>query len=305
VGEEKNKMKTKYLYLIISFLACTIFLSCRTSPINREAGFVLIESETIETISPFWESFNTGIEYTEGIIASAKMRFYGLKIDLQNPAVEIVVNDQKSKTGIIPSIKTTSFAETYNCIAAINTNPFNTVSANEGIPLTVVGLTISNGVLISHPNENYAALVFYKNRKPEILWQKDLESLDEIENAVGGFFVSLKNGQFQEDISDFRKSVRHPRSAAGLSADGRFLYLLAIDGRTLSSAGATEKETAHILQIFGADNAIIFDGGGSTCLALKYPDGKVRAVNNSVHMNIPGYERAVATCLGIRIKTNP
>jgi exopolysaccharide biosynthesis protein len=296
----------KQFHFITIIFLCVIFLSCQTSPISREGGFPTRKSETLEIFSPIWENFAAGIEYTEGIIDLPKMEFYGLKIDLQNPAVEIVVNDpgQKpsSKAGIIPSIKTTSFAETYDCVAAINTNPFNTSSANEGIPLTVVGLTISNGVLISLPNENYASLVFYKSGRPEILWQKDLTSLDEIEHAVGGFFVILQDGQFQNDVSDFRKSVRHPRSAAGISADGRFLYLLAIDGRTASSVGATEKETAHILQIFGAHDAMIFDGGGSSALALKYPDGKVRLVNNAVHMNIPGVERAVASCLGIRIR---
>jgi exopolysaccharide biosynthesis protein len=283
-----------------------MFLSCKTSPIRQELSLFSEKSATIETFVPVWESFVTGIEYTEGIIESPMMKFYGLKIDLQNPAVEIVVNDPGAKIGIIPSIKTSSFAENYNCVAAINTNPFNTSSTNEGIPLNVVGITVSNGELISHPNENYAALVFYKNGMPEILWQKDLESLDEIEYAVGGFFVILKDGQFQDGLSDFRASARHPRSAAGISADGRFLYLLVIDGRIPSSVGATEKETAHILQIFGAEDAMIFDGGGSSALALKYFDGKIRLVNTPVHLGIQNIERAVATCLGIKIKSiNP
>jgi exopolysaccharide biosynthesis protein len=292
----------KNIYFINLFFLCVTFVSCRTSPVIREIGAVPQKSETIEVFSPNWEYFASGVEFTEGTIISPEMKFYGLKIDLQNPAVEIVVNDPDSKVGIIPSIKTTSFAENYDCVAAINANPFNTSSANEGIPLSIVGITISDGVLVSRPHDNYAALVFYKDAKPEILWQKDLVSLDEIENAVGGFFVILQDGQFQDDVSEFRKSVRHPRSAAGLSSDGKFLYLLAIDGRTPASVGATEKETAQILLQLGAEDAMIFDGGGSSSLALKYPDGKVRPVNTPVHLGVQNIERAVASCLGIRVR---
>ncbi len=290
----------KRFFFLEVFLLCVIFISCRTSPTSQ--GFVLFPQrfETIETFSPTWEFFAAGIEYAKGIIKSPQMEFYGLKVDLQNANVKIIVNDPAQTIGIIPSIKPSSFAENYGCIAVINANPFNTSSANEGIPLTVVGIAVSNGVLISRPHENYAALVFYKSGKPEILWQKDLESVDDIENAVGGFFMILKDGQFQDDVSDFRKSVRNPQSAAGLSSDGRFLYLLAVDGRLPFSVGATEKETAQILQQFGAQDALIFDGGGSSSLVLKYPDEKFRTANTPVHMGIRGYERAAATCLGIK-----
>ncbi len=292
----------KRIFRIISFLwAAFFFYSCQTSPVSQKIDLFHEKSETPGTYSPNWEYLTTGIEYTEGIIKSPQMEFWGLKIDLHNPGVEIVVNSPGSRMGIIPSIKTSSFAETYLCAAAINTNPFNTSSTKEGVPLTIVGITISGGVMISRPDTNYAALVFYKDGKPEILWQKDLGSLDNIENAVGGFFVILKDGQFQDDISDFRRMARHPRSAAGLSSDGRYLYLLVIDGRRPSSGGATEEETASILVKLGARDGLIFDGGGSTCLALKYPDGKVRSVNTPIHNGIPGQQRAVATCLGIRI----
>jgi exopolysaccharide biosynthesis protein len=93
---------------------------------------------------------------------------------------------------------------------------------------------------------------------------------------------------------------RHPRSVAGISSNGRYLYLLVIDGRRLGSIGSTEAETALLLQVLGASEGINFDGGGSTALALLYPDGEVRVVNTPIHDQILGKERAVAGCLGIR-----
>ncbi|MDR3020602.1 MAG: phosphodiester glycosidase family protein, partial [Treponema sp.] len=97
----------------------------------------------------------------------------------------------------------------------------------------------------------------------------------------------------------FERKERHPRSAAGISADGNTLYLIVIDGRRAGSIGGTENETALLLLALGAYNGINFDGGGSSALALRYPDGKTRAANTPIHGNIPGQERAVAGCLGI------
>jgi hypothetical protein len=97
-----------------------------------------------------------------------------------------------------------------------------------------------------------------------------------------------------------QQAPRHPRSAAGLSEDGKTLYLLVIDGRRLSSVGATEEELAMILKQLGAWNGLNLDGGGSSVLALRFPDGKVRAVNTPIHNRIPGMQRGVATCLGLK-----
>jgi exopolysaccharide biosynthesis protein len=95
---------------------------------------------------------------------------------------------------------------------------------------------------------------------------------------------------------------KHPRSAAGLSNQGRTLYLLVIDGRRPGSQGATEVETAFILKRLGAEWGLNFDGGGSSALAMRYADGRVRTLNKPIHSGIPNRERAVAACLGLAIE---
>lgn len=68
--------------------------------------------------------------------------------------------------------------------------------------------------------------------------------------------------------------VRHPRTAAGVTADGRTLILLAIDGRQPGfSVGATLPEMADLMIELGAHDAVALDGGGSTSFFLKRPDG--------------------------------
>ena len=66
--------------------------------------------------------------------------------------------------------------------------------------------------------------------------------------------------------------VRHPRTAIGISRDGRTLWIIAVDGRSTSSVGMTLVELADQLRTLGAWNAMNFDGGGSTTMVI---DGKV------------------------------
>ncbi|MBI2511988.1 MAG: phosphodiester glycosidase family protein [Opitutae bacterium] len=68
--------------------------------------------------------------------------------------------------------------------------------------------------------------------------------------------------------------VRHPRTAAGVTADGRTLILLAVDGRQPGvSVGATLPEMADLMIELGARDAVALDGGGSTSFFLKRSDG--------------------------------
>jgi exopolysaccharide biosynthesis protein len=199
--------------------------------------------------------------------------------------------------GGILSVRVSSFVRDNGLVAGINALPFDTVSGTEGEPRINIGIVIANGVMFSPPHKSFDALVFYKDGHAAIETQSGIKDFDSIENAVGGFYRILDNGQLVPRVLNL--SDRHPRSAAGISPDGKFLYLLVIDGRQIKSAGCTEAETALLLRALGASDGINFDGGGSTALALRYPDNIVRVVNTPIHGNIPGRERAVAGCLGI------
>lgn len=71
-------------------------------------------------------------------------------------------------------------------------------------------------------------------------------------------------GDFPADI----RRGRAPRSALGLSQDGRTLFLMAVDGRSKSAAGATLNELAHYLVEAGAWTAMNLDGGSSTQMVV-------------------------------------
>ena len=307
-----NQKTSRINYLRgLCFLPFLIILTtCTTlSPVSIQPfAFTFVDD-----IEPYWlpyadSNYNDAAVYFHGKIASPRLEFYALKIDLFAPNIGIVVKADSL------SMKVSSFVRDNNLIAGINTVPFDIIPAAEGQPIQNLGVVISDGVMLSPPNRHFDALVFYidensafgevQNVKAAVISQASInrsrESTENIKDAVGGFHQILINGKpARRTLSS---DSRHPRSAAGVSQDGRYLYLLVIDGRRAASAGGTEEETAVILKALGSHNGINFDGGGSSTLAMRFPNGIVKAVNTPVHGMIPGQERAVAGCLGITLR---
>lgn len=100
-----------------------------------------------------------------------------------------------------------------------------------------------------------------------------------VKTALGGGPVLLKDGKRQklsgEDSDSFQVSSmfeRHPRSAFGWNEHA--FFFVEVDGRQRSlSVGMTLDELSRFLLSIGCENAINFDGGGSSTL---WYAGKVR-----------------------------
>ena len=71
----------------------------------------------------------------------------------------------------------------------------------------------------------------------------------------------------------------HPRTAVGIDRDTNEVLLLTIDGRQDDSRGYTMVELARMMQDLGADEALNLDGGGSTTMVGRRPDG-LRVLND-------------------------
>ncbi|MGC4879297.1 phosphodiester glycosidase family protein [Micromonospora sp. DT43] len=110
--------------------------------------------------------------------------------------------------------------------------------------------------------------------------------------AVGGAPI-LRDGVPLAGLDTRTAAVR---SAAGVSPDGRTVYLVALAGRAPASAGLTIAELADVLRSLGADAAVNLDGGGSTTIAVREPGQAAATARNSPS---DGTERAVANGIGI------
>ena len=89
-----------------------------------------------------------------------------------------------------------------------------------------------------------------------------------------------------------------PRTAIGLSADGRWLYALVVDGRQPTySRGADMDDLIRVLKAAGASDAINMDGGGSSTLAW-WDEEKRKTVIPNRHEPSRLVYRPVAISLG-------
>ncbi|NDU73892.1 phosphodiester glycosidase family protein [Actinomadura sp. DSM 109109] len=110
--------------------------------------------------------------------------------------------------------------------------------------------------------------------------------------AVGGLPI-LRNGR---PLDGLAAAGPAPRTAAGVSRDGRHLYLVVVDGRSERSGGVTVAELASLLGRAGARDAVNLDGGGSSTLVTRSPGEASVAVRNAPS---DGTERAVANGIGV------
>ncbi|MCF6376483.1 phosphodiester glycosidase family protein [Nocardioides KLBMP 9356] len=90
-------------------------------------------------------------------------------------------------------------------------------------------------------------------------------------------------------------TIAHPRTAVGIDADGRKLYILVVDGRSTTSRGYTMVELADFMTALGVENAINLDGGGSSAMYTRTGSGAMGIVNEPSD----GGERKVANAFGL------
>ena len=90
-----------------------------------------------------------------------------------------------------------------------------------------------------------------------------------------------------------------PRTALGVSADGRRLWLVVVDGRQPGySEGASHDDLIGLFRDLGAADAMSLDGGGSATMVARGAGGPV-VINRPIHTGVPGRERPVANHVAV------
>jgi exopolysaccharide biosynthesis protein len=137
--------------------------------------------------------------------------------------------------------------------------------------------------------------VLYINQRNEITFD---EPKGKIYNAMSGERTLVSKGK---KVAGLDAQQLQPRTAIGINQNGRWLYLVVIDGREVSE-GATYSELANLLISYGVYTGMSFDGGGSSTMVIEDVDRLPYILNTPVDENTPGRERAVANHLGISLK---
>jgi hypothetical protein len=114
-------------------------------------------------------------------------------------------------------------------------------------------------------------------------------------NSITGQFRILQNGNV---MTNYTAGSADPRTAVGTSASNKLL-LVTVDGRQSGfSQGLTEVELAGLMKnTYGATNAIVLDGGGSTTMVTNYYND----TQSAQVLNVPsdGSERSVGSNLAV------
>ncbi len=113
--------------------------------------------------------------------------------------------------------------------------------------------------------------------KVEVAYRPKASDGGDVKAAVGGNWVLVKDGKAQNSTDQ----SAHPRTAVGFSADGKKMYLLAVDGRQADSRGVTLNELAAMMVELGAADALNLDGGGSSTMLAREPGQAAPQVENS------------------------
>jgi hypothetical protein len=200
---------------------------------------------------------------------------------------------------------TTSFMEEFGVQIAVNGDGFfpwwsrSPVDfyPRSGDPVTPNGYAASQGRIYARGNKLPPEPTMYISRRGEISFNR---IPSRVEHAISGDRMLVLKG---EPVPELDSSELDPRTAIGLSRNGRWLYIVVIDGRQpLYSEGASFTELADILVDLGAHTAMNLDGGGSSTLVVEAQDGSPQVLNSPIDNYIPGRERPVANHLGIYIR---
>ncbi|NIA13361.1 MAG: phosphodiester glycosidase family protein [Nitrospiraceae bacterium] len=253
------------------------------------------EVASISDYAPVWRPAFVGIDLAEARkTGSPSQAAYAARIALRAPGIEFLATPSNGDKPLDTDARTTSaFLEEFGCQLAVNASPFKPVRSVAGEARDILGLSISCGDAYSPCNNLYGAMLISRDNKVSIAMPPF--DLDGVYNAVAGFSLLLRDGENVGTDGD-----RHPRTAAGVSEDGKYLYLIVIDGRQGHySGGATTRETAAWLKQLGAHDGLNLDGGGSTTLVIDDGGGRAKVLNRPIHNRIPGMERVNGNHLGV------
>lgn len=240
------------------------------------------------------------------------IRAWTVRVDLTSPDIEFVATcgDGNLEGNLeTRSATTLEFAEAEHTQIAINASPFSPLRETSGEGMDVVGLGACDGNVYSTPDERYGALVVTRDGRVEI-WAPPFsaDQLARVDDAAGGFHVLVKDGVSIAPKAAAATSPKfadvNPRTAVGLSADGKTLWLIVVDGR---NAGRSEGMTLEELADFGitlkCDVLLNLDGGGSSTLVVQDPASHAqRVVNQPVGRGPLDTLRLVGNNFGIRVR---
>lgn len=284
--------------LIVATLASFAFTACPASASDPAADAPPTSPASSDTAIENRFDWNRGRTLHPGIVLVRErlttprpVNIVAARIDLTTPGLTLWTtgrapewrpNVQETRRETTRKFLERSRESGHPVVFAWNADAFSPWPAPfmEESPSDLLGLAVSDGQLVSPP-AGTPSLVIRDPGGATIETTTAETPLDNVKVAVSGFFLCLIDGVVPPSDAEI-----HPRTGLGLSADGRYVIVMAADGRRHSTQGATTADLGTWLLSAGADDGINLDGGGSTTLAWwdpEQPDGqRVQLLNEPI-----------------------
>jgi hypothetical protein len=239
-----------------------------------------------------------GIVREEWTDAAIPARLHVAQIDLTSAEIQVVATAAAHR-----GTTTTAAAQALGAVVAINGDYFAVAGfAPAGLAMGDAAAwpgtaddARSGFVRIARVGEATTAAI---SPPADVVALADLDPATQA--VIGGRPRLLVSGQppatFDCTDAEVAACTRGPRTAVGLSADGRTMWLIVVDGWQAGAIGVTAAELAAFLAARGADDALLLDGGSAATMVV---GGTLASAPSD------GVERAVANHLAVRYGALP
>jgi exopolysaccharide biosynthesis protein len=227
-------------------------------PIRLAVALLFVASAALAAEE--WTAVAPGLDYRE--FTGAHSDVHVARIDLTNDALMVIGTPQAHRGTTV-----SDYAKKNKALVAINADYFDA-------KFNPIGLTIGPcGQWEGSKDTGREGVVAVG--KGRALIQKQSEVMDPVDEwvgaAVGGWPMLVKEctplTAKELPGSDAFTRAPHPRTAVGLTKDGKTMYFVVAEGRRSGIPGMTLAELAEFMEEeLGACSAINLDGGGSTAM---------------------------------------
>ena len=214
-----------------------------------------------DAAAPQWQRLAPGLAYRV-FSPVQNSRVHVLRLDLTERRLRLQVSAPELRGQTLPGMPTTATA-----LASFNASFFDR-------RYTPRGVTVSDGQSWAPVLEAGASpyMACDRQQRCRIQFEDTAQLPTHSFNAVAGTPWLLRNGQARTVADDATCAAfcarSHPRTALGLSENGRWLWVALAEGRRPPVAGLSLVQLAQVLRALGAHQAINLDGGGSSSLWL-------------------------------------
>lgn len=225
-----------------------------------------------------------GVEYRR--ITRDDVDAHVTRIDLRNPRIRVIAT-KASERGLTVS----EYGKKTKAIVAINADYFDEQLQPIGLAAGACGVW-AQGAKIGRKQ----GLVAVGKKRAQIQ-ANTMRTRRWMSGAVSGWPLINQGCDPVTALpgSDHFTRAPHPRTAVGLSQNGRTMYFVVADGRRPGVPGMTLPELAQFMDELGACVAMNLDGGGSTAMWLE---------DEIVNQPSDGAERKVADHLAVVAASN-